>query len=541
MKMNHPKMRIQKLLITILFIALLLVGLFTIRGYGMPFDEYPEMGILYANLKEYALRFDLDPESNYYANLYGTPISKSIERDHGICAYYPLAPLLPTITHGMRPFSYAWSFLTWIWFFIACLSLYGILRALSLTRALSCVGVLFFYLSPRFFAEGHYNNKDVILLCFVLMTLWAGIKLMQKPGIAKGLLFSLIGAAATNTKIIGGLPWGLIGIALIVMITAKKQWSHKMAVTMVITILSFVLFYLLLTPASWDDPIAFVAYVWQNATRFSRFDGTVLFRGAQFHDIVGATPLPWYYLPYLMLVTIPLYTLFLSAVGHIHLGLGLIKKPSAIVRDDQALFLVVAIAAWILPVGYAMISDPILYNGWRHFYFACAGIVILAAYGMQALWTMLYRKRILKIMSAAIMGLCLVVTVIGLCINHPYQYTYYNFLQPRDAATLMEMDYWNVSGSGAITRLYQLKKETPGILRIGCYFNDIRIAAMKLPDHINDKVIVTIEKDEPYLYYNKTYSLIYQVVDPPSGYHKLFDVMSYGNTVGTMYERDDTH
>ena len=103
----------------------------------------------------------------------------------------------------------------------------------------------------------------------------------------------------------------------------------------------------------------------------------------------------------------------------------------------------------------------------------------------------------------------------------------------------MDMDYWNVSGSGAITTLYELRKESPSILRVGCYFNDIKIAALKLSDDIYRKVLVTAGKDEPYLYYNKTYATIYWAIEPPPGYHVLFDVMSYGSIVGTMYERDD--
>ena len=85
--------------VALFFAAFLLIGLFTAADYGPTWDEQDEMDILRMNLWEYSRFFGLD-ESAYEkraANASGltisalTSISESIEQDHGIAAFYPMA------------------------------------------------------------------------------------------------------------------------------------------------------------------------------------------------------------------------------------------------------------------------------------------------------------------------------------------------------------------------------------------------------------------------------------------------------------------
>lgn len=529
--------RINPIIWLILFFTTLAsIGLLTVRDYGAPFDEYAEMAILGANLKEYALRMDAKPDTNEYASLGFVRISDNIERDHGICAYYPLAAFYPTLITDSRLYSLVWSIFTWLWFMLGCVSLYGILRALEISRPIAAVGVLLLYLSPRFFAEGHYNNKDVVLLCLVLFTLWMGARLLQKPCFLRGILFSLAGALATNTKIVGAVAWGLIGLTMILLLSFNHRWSKRLVCVALMTITSYVFFYLLLTPAAWDNPIAFFQYLISNASNFSRFGGNVVFRGAQFYDVGGKTPLPWYYLPYYMLVTIPLYALALMVIGQISALRSLTTRFSESIRQKKALLLMAVTLSWVIPLGYAMLTTPLLYNGWRHFYFVYASMVILGGYGLHTLWQTVKTRKVLRVLTTSAMGICLCITSIGLVLNHPFQYAFFNPLQPRDVR--MDLDYWNVSDSGAFLKLYELKKDQLGLLKVGCYFNDISVGALKLPNEIYNRLKITVNTDEEFLYYNTTYAYIYSAKEPPDGYHVLFENKSYGYTIGVMYERN---
>jgi hypothetical protein len=154
------------LLIAVFFALLTLIGLLTAADYGLPCDEPEEQDILRANLMEYAQRLlgDDSAPAAYYASLGIVPISQSDERDHGEAAYYLAAPILRLTGTEPDRMTALWHAATWLWFMVGGFSLYRLMRSLGLSRALSCLTALLLYLSPRFFAEGHYNNKDVVLL-----------------------------------------------------------------------------------------------------------------------------------------------------------------------------------------------------------------------------------------------------------------------------------------------------------------------------------------------------------------------------------------
>lgn len=142
----------------------------------MPYDEYTEMAIFHSNVEEYRLHWPFPIKEGYFASEGGQPISQSIEKDHGICAYYPLIPLLPWLRQDINTYSLVWSILTECWFLLGCIAVYGVCRNLGMGWLSSCAAVLLLYLCPRFFAEGHYNNKDVVLLCLFLLTFWQGAR-----------------------------------------------------------------------------------------------------------------------------------------------------------------------------------------------------------------------------------------------------------------------------------------------------------------------------------------------------------------------------
>ena len=535
--MTHWLQRKGRIWTVVFFIALTVVGLMTVRDYGVPYDEVTETIIFKANVKEYALRLEGEDSRSFAATLNMERISASIERDHGMCAYYPLIPFLQTLDANQALQSYWWSVLTWLWFMVGCLSLYGVARELGLSRPLACLTTLGLYLMPRFFAEGHYNNKDVVLLCLVLLTLWLGARLLRRPTLPGGLLFSLAGAMATNVKIVGILPWGLMGLAIVLRLTLERGWSARVARVAVATLVGYPLLYLALTPAAWDQPLAFVRYLLTNAQGFSRFGGVVLFRGAEFYDVGGKTPLPWYYLPYYIMTTVPLFLLALAGIGQA----GAIRRCFSHGKPDARTYLLLAATlCWLLPVGYTMVRMPILYNGWRHFYFAYAGVAVLAGWGLDRLWRWARERKRLRGLAIGALTACYALTALGIALNHPYEFAYFNPLVKRDAVHSMDLDTWNVGCAGAVERLYALKQPSGNErLRIGCYFNDLTYSRLKLPAEVAKHVRITVNADEPYLYYPSTYAYIYRAAEPPEGYHALFAVQSYGNTVGVMYEKDE--
>ena len=141
------------------------------------------------------------------------------------------------------------------------------------------------------------------------------LRLWKKPTPLRALLFSLAGALAANTKIVGLAIWGMLSVAALVSVTARKQWSRSAVLAALTAMVSFGGFFLLLTPAAWDGPLEYFQYVLKNASQFSRWTGVVLFRGQRYDQAIA--PLPRSYLPRMMLYTLPLYFFPLCAAGQL--------------------------------------------------------------------------------------------------------------------------------------------------------------------------------------------------------------------------------
>lgn len=526
--------------LTALFFGLLTVlGLLVGGGYGLACDEDWEQDILRENMKEYALWLGDDEAVAYYDGLGIRPISQSTEGDHGQSAYYLAALLLPLKASAPHVLLVLWHAYTWLWFMAGCWAVYGFCREMGLGRGVACFCTLLLYLSPRFFAEGHYNNKDMVLLSLFLLTLWLGLRLLKQPTFLRGLLFSLAGAMAANTKIVGLVPWGLVGLAVAVSLTAKRAWSLSKAGVALGTFLSFAAIYAFLTPALWQNPGDYLAYVLGNAAGFSRWPGVVLFQGVV-HDH-AVNPLPRRYLPYMMLVTLPLYTLPLAAAGQLKALASCWKARAGALKEGPLLMLPVLTLLWLLPLGYAMAAKPLVYNGWRHFYFVYAPVVLLGGLGLEALRGIVPRKAWLRRGACALLCLCFALTAVGMVQNHPYQYGYYNLLARHTAATRMELDYWVVSAVNAMKLLAASPRNTRLPLVLGALepmslFGIVHGQKALSPD-LQSSLTVTQEEDAPYLFSNATYARIYGT-PPPQGYHVLLTLRSYGNVLSTLYEKD---
>lgn len=525
----------QNLWVVLFFAVLTLIGLWTAPDYGLPCDEPAEQVILQQNMKEYAFQL-LGPQSGavrYYDAIGIQRISESVERDHGQSAYYAAVPLLSLAANAPDLLLIRWHQYTWLWFMVGVISLYGLMRGFSLSRALACATAMFLYLSPRFFAEGHYNNKDVVLLSLVLLTLATGSRFLRDPTYPRAFWFSLAGALATNTKIVGLYAWGLVGLAMLIPHLVRKTMSaHRWRVGLA-AIGYFIAFYTLLTPALWADPPGYFAYVLGNATGFSRWTGVVLF-GGTLYDPTRGFPLPRRYLPTMVLLTTPLPFALLAAIG----------QTSTLLRckqqDEPHPMRWVLTLLWIVPMLFVILARPLLYNGWRHFYFLYAGLSAMGGLGLQALEQRIGGRRILRVSGAIALVCVLVWQAVGIFLNHPYQYAYYNPLV-QNVQTTYELDYWDVSTVNAMRRLCDLQGAAEQPLLLGTRDEmsafGVSHGYTALTAEQRRSLTLTEDPNAPYLLMNTTYTQIYGVPQP-DGYHTLFTLESYGHTICTVYQTD---
>ena len=160
----------------LLFLLLFFFGLSFLKEVGVNYDEKAEQNILKMNILEYA-NF-LKPQSDlvkFYKEEGIVPIYQSVEKDHGISPYYLFAPFLALNKVSEHTLSFAWHMYTYILFFIGVIFCYKLIKELWNSKPVALLTTLIYFLTPRIFADGLYNNKDCILITFVFMMLYYGM------------------------------------------------------------------------------------------------------------------------------------------------------------------------------------------------------------------------------------------------------------------------------------------------------------------------------------------------------------------------------
>ncbi len=509
------------------FAAFLVLGLLTAADYGAPWDEQDEMDILRMNLWEYARVFGLDESAFEERAAAGsdltistlTPISESIEQDHGIASFYPMAGVVMSETLTEAQHSAIWHMWCWCVFTLGAYALYGCCRQLGLARLTSLLAPLMLGLSPQFFAHGHFNNKDIALMALAACLLWQALRLMKKPSFATGLLFSFFGALAANTKVVGLALWGLCALAVLAKQIIRRRMNGRVWAVAAVTFVSFFGFYALITPALWSDPAAFLEYLVVNALGFQRWQNLILFRGAVF-DLTRDS-LPVYYLPYMILATTPIWLLVL-------VGLGAVWGLCHAVRH-KSLPVALTWLMWALPLGFAVLSRATVYNGWRHFYFVYGPMLVLAVWSFERLRCCVRFKRVL----AALLAFCMLFDGAGLLAQHPHQQAYYQPLVRLHGEDYNELDYWNVSAREA---LETLAAHTSGAIAIApadvWTENALKKGILLLEKEMAQRF--TIVEDAQYVLVNPTYRNF-------SGYEAtgelLVEMKAYGLPIMQIYKR----
>ena len=276
--------------------------------------------------------------------------------------------------------------------------------------------------------------------------------------------------------------------------------------------------YALLTPALWANPAGFFSYLLTNALSFQRWSNWVLFRGTVFQ--LAKTPLPWYYLPYMILATTPLWALLLIAVGTV-------CAAWAGKRDSR---LLLPLLTAFLPLAVAVLTRTTVYNGWRHFYFVYGPMLLLAVYGLQRL--AIRAQGIQRRLILGGLAVCMLLTGVGEVTQHPHQQAYYQPLVQLKGTQYNELDYWNISVREGLERL---AAQVEGAIPVtGCDLwaqDGLRKALITLPEDLRERFFLS---EGGYVVVNPTYALFsgYTCEDTP-----VVTLSSYGQPILFIYPK----
>lgn len=434
-----------------LFLLLTLLGACLAFTPRTGTDTLAEMRILASNTRTYCTAL-LGPDNgiSLYLESQDIPeIAQSAERDHGVAAYLPLGPALVGCWLGAKQplLHFLWRFYTYLLVLAGAGALYCLARFLLGGRrwALAAVGLFLFY--PRLLGDSLVNNKDLALLSFMLLSLWFGLRFVEKARWRDALLFGALAAFAANARILGLLPFGLAGLLYLIRLTLGRRWSLPAFFKGAAAMGMFWLSWLAITPAAWSGVWRQIAYVAQASASFSRWQGFVLFRGQLLAPLYQG--LPWTYLPVCFAISVPLITLCLGLAGHGTVLRGMFRRRGGFLMGQNAWWAILLLCLW-LPVLYAVATGMVLYNSWRHFYFIYGFWVLLAAHALRALAG---RGRAGRRGAFTLIAVQLAANLTFVGFSYPYYNAYFSPVAAPFVQDRYETDYW---GEGMLPCALQL-------------------------------------------------------------------------------------
>lgn len=500
--------RNSRVIIIVMFVLMTLIGLVVTPDYGMPWDEELEIRTLGSNVREYIGLFkgEMKEPNRSSTGILFPDYKNNVDMDHGQSAYYPISPALFAKygPDGPRTLMLIWHTYTFLIFMAGVVGLYFVCNYLAGDWKYGALGSLLMYLSPRFFAEGHYNSKDIVVAALVILCIALGIKMIETKRFLYSVLFALAAAVATNMRITALFMFGLLGILYVIHLSVKKEWCVKNFFVGLTAVLAFLLISYLITPAAWRAPIEYIKYVIDRSSNFEDWNGLVFFQG------YVRRPVPAGYIPTMIAVTTPILVLALILLGNItaiaELIRNAIKKKMA---AETPYYLICIVFIWTFLL-FAMIRRPILYNSWRHLYFLYGPMLILAV-GAVKYFIERARGKMKGVIVAAVAAQLLVCAIL-IGYSHPFQYVYFNPFAGKDPAVNYEFDYWNVSQTQILMRLVdQTEGDEPvRICAFDWYTTDgLQKAFRVLPEYYKKRVILHlfpspgVKSDVEYLIMNR--------------------------------------
>ena len=154
------------LILTLYFIT----GLVIFSDYGISWDEVNERHSGFVTLNEIYKILNLNILEGY------PDLSNYIYREYGVLFNLPMAFIEDFAKiKDIKDVFLLRHLINFLIFFVGSSFFYFTLR-IYYSKTISIIGFLFLILSPRFFAEAFYNNKDIIFLSFYSISFYYFLK-----------------------------------------------------------------------------------------------------------------------------------------------------------------------------------------------------------------------------------------------------------------------------------------------------------------------------------------------------------------------------
>lgn len=405
------------------FVLLLLIGIGTVRDYGVTWDEgdqrrYGEMVYRYVVENDQQLFSD---EMRHYGAIveFSFHAVQKVLKVHDAQSIYLLRHFLNFLL-----------FCVGAWFFY--LLAYEHFRS----RMLALVSSVALVLSPVIFAHAFFNTKDMPLMVFFIIGIYTLLHFAQQQSYGTAAWHALATALAMDVRILGIFLLLLTVLAILLQGPAILRRHATILLFYAALSACFAIFF---WPTLWQYPWGAFLAAFRIMVHYP-WSGSVFYFGQYIH----ASALPWHYLPVWILISTPiLYTaLFLIGLGRF-LARAL-AHPRALLSEERNLLL---FFCWLfIPLSFIILAQSVVYDSWRHVFFVYPAFVLIAADGLLRC---LHRIRHVRVPGAPLILAgaflaCVLYTGIWMVRNHPFQQMYFS-VPSAWVNGKFDGDYWGAS------------------------------------------------------------------------------------------------
>ena len=431
--------RLYSLTAVVLFLIYACIGIVCYDDYGCGPDEGMERQTALVNFKYviHKLNISIDEANETWLG-YLPELHEYRDRYYGTALHFPLVliesffhfTLEPAQFYGLR------HFYTFVNYYFGVICLYKLLSSRFGSKKFGIIGMLMMILSPRFFAESFYNNKDVIFVAWYAICLYLIDRWFRKRNLSNSVILAFSLALTCNTRF-NGIIFIPVFICLYIFDFLRNKNKAALKYFLVVLFLSVIIFYLI-TPNFWEHPLQTLIETLQfNMHHPNHGSDGNLFKGV----LVDAAQ-TYTYVPVWIIITTPvIYTLFIL-LGTLWSLCELIQQ---VLRRDFRSIRLTDLAMLIVSYGavfFIIFAHVTIYNGWRHCYFAYPCFVYFSVYLFSKLDNANYRP--VKYVCAVALAVSMIYNIFWILRNHPFEYVYFSPFA-RSSANQFSGDYWGIS------------------------------------------------------------------------------------------------
>ena len=450
----------------IFFFSYLCTGVIIFRDYGISIDEefHRYSGFYWLN---YILSFfDFESLKNLVSyklseiNGFTLPNPKNYPF-YGIVFDLPLA-LIETIFNfkTYKNIFFLRHFANFLIFFISSIYFYKILSNRFKNKFIIFCGLLFYIFSPRIFGHSFYNNKDIILLSFITISIFYYFKTIDNFNLKNILYFSLFSALSCSSRIIAiFIPLSFLLFYFFSLLNKKTNKNQSLKI--IFYIIFFIFFTILTSPFLWSNPVNNFFYLIKIFSKYSH-SNQMLFNG----EYIYSTMLPLKYLPVWISITMPIMNLIFFLLAFLYYlrryFFRMINiKPLSIYEDfwrgnNEKKDFFIFFNFFVIFI-YLIVSGVTLYTGWRQVFFLHFFLAYMSTFGLYLILNFVKNRKI-KFLIHIFIIFFLLLNIIDLIKFHPYQSVYFNSILNKEQKNSFEIDYWGISGVKFLKKILHLEK-----------------------------------------------------------------------------------